>query len=68
MELIERDGYLKSQFGSITVFGKKQLTFKGWPLYYFGQNGTTRGNNKGVSVPTPGIWLVLFQNIQAAPL
>ena len=58
----------KSQFGSITVFGKKQLTFKGWPLYYFGQDGTTRGNNKGVSVPTPGIFPVPFQNIQAAPL
>ena len=58
----------KSQFGSITVFGKKQLTFKGWPLYYFGQDGTTRGNNKGVSVPTPGTFPVPFQNIPAAPL
>jgi hypothetical protein len=44
--LIERDGYLKSQFGSITVFGKKQLTCKEWPFYYFGQDDATRGNHK----------------------
>ncbi len=25
----------KTLFGSITVFGRQQLTFKGWPLYYF---------------------------------
>jgi predicted lipoprotein with Yx(FWY)xxD motif len=58
----------KSQFGSITVFGRKQLTFKGWPLYYFGQDGTIRSNNKGVSVIAPGVWRVPVQNIQAAPL
>jgi predicted lipoprotein with Yx(FWY)xxD motif len=57
----------KSLFGSITVFGKKQLTFKSWPLYYFGADGATRGNNKGVSVPTPGVWPVATQNIQIAP-
>lgn len=57
----------KSQFGSITVFGKKQLTFKGWPLYYFGLDSTTRGNSKGVSVPTPVVWPVPVKTIQAAP-
>jgi predicted lipoprotein with Yx(FWY)xxD motif len=57
----------KSLFGSIDVFGKKQLTFKGWPLYYFGQDGTTRGNNKGISFPTPGIWPVPVTGIQVAP-
>ena len=31
----------KTLFSSINVFGKKQLTYKGWPLYYFGQD-----NNK----------------------
>ncbi len=57
----------KALFGSIDVFGRKQLTFKGWPLYYFGQDGTTRGNNMGVSVPTPGKWPVPVQAMQSAP-
>jgi predicted lipoprotein with Yx(FWY)xxD motif len=57
----------KSDFGTINVFGKNQLTFKGWPLYYFGQDGNTRGANKGISFPRPGIWHVPSQNIQAAP-
>jgi predicted lipoprotein with Yx(FWY)xxD motif len=56
----------KSLFGSITVFGKKQLTYKGWPLYFFGQDNTTRGLNKGVSVPAPGVWPVPVKNIVAA--
>ena len=58
----------KALFGSIDVFGKKQLIFKGWPLYYFGADGLTRGNNKGVSVPTPGVWPVPVKNITAAPV
>ena len=57
----------KSDFGTITVFGKNQLTFKGWPLYYFGQDGSTQGANKGISFPQPGIWHVPSANIQAAP-
>jgi len=48
----------KSDFGIINVYGKNQLTYKGWPLYYFGQDMMFRGNNKGVSVPSPGIWPV----------
>ncbi|MEC5146081.1 hypothetical protein [Chitinophaga sp. 212800010-3] len=48
----------KTQFGSIMVYGKKQLTYKGWPLYYFGQDAGMRGSNKGVSVPVPGVWPV----------
>jgi predicted lipoprotein with Yx(FWY)xxD motif len=39
----------KTKFGSINVFGKTQLTYNGWPLYYFGQDGQTRGFNKGIS-------------------
>jgi len=62
----------KTQFGEITVFGQKQLTYKGWPLYYFGGNanapgdGTVRGTTHGVSFPgTPlpgasGPWRVVF--------
>ncbi len=57
----------KSLFASISVFGKKQLTYKGWPLYYFGPDANTRGNNKGVSVPKPGIWPVVVKDITSAP-
>ncbi|CAD5254933.1 MULTISPECIES: hypothetical protein [unclassified Imperialibacter] len=48
----------KSDFGSIDVFGESQLTYKGWPLYYFGQD-TERGDTKGVSVPSPGVWPIV---------
>lgn len=58
----------KALFGSIDVFGKKQLTFKGWPLYYFGADNQARGNTKGVSVPTPGVWPVPVKEIIAAPV
>ena len=44
-----------NDFGQIDVFGKKQLTYKGWPLYYFGQDAS-RGDNKGISFPAPGVW------------
>ena len=57
----------KSLFGSIDVFGKKQLTYKGWPLYYFGQDAKQRGNNKGISFPKPGIWPVVMKDTPAAP-
>lgn len=61
----------KTLFGSIMVFGKKQLTYKGWPIYYFGPDvdatGKYRGYNMGVSVPTPGVWPVFFKDIPAAP-
>ena len=57
----------KALFGSITVFGKKQLTYKGWPLYYFGQDNYVRGATKGVSVPTPGIWPVAVKGLTPAP-
>jgi predicted lipoprotein with Yx(FWY)xxD motif len=56
----------KALFGTITVNGATQLTYKGWPLYYF-KNDAVRGDNKGVSVPTPGVWPVVVQDIVAAP-
>jgi predicted lipoprotein with Yx(FWY)xxD motif len=57
----------KTLFGSIEVFGKKQLTYKGWPLYYFGQDANVRGMTKGVSVgQSPGLWPVVGKNIAAA--
>lgn len=56
----------KSLFASITVFGKKQLTYKGWPLYFFGQDNGTMGSTKGVSVPAPGVWPVGRKEIPVA--
>jgi predicted lipoprotein with Yx(FWY)xxD motif len=57
----------KANFGSITVFGRTQLTYKGWPLYYFGQDASMRGSNKGISFPAPGYWPVPVPNIATAP-
>ena len=54
-----------SDFGTIDVFGKSQLTYKGWPLYYFGQD-SERGETKGVSVPSPGVWPIVNKNTEAA--
>jgi len=48
----------KTSFAQITSVGKKQLVYKGHPLYYFGAD-TKRGDNKGVSVPSPGAWPIL---------
>jgi predicted lipoprotein with Yx(FWY)xxD motif len=57
----------KALFGTIDVFGKKQMTYKGWPIYYFGPDSLIRGRNKGVSVPQPGVWPVIVKNIIEAP-
>ena len=61
----------KSLFGSITIYGMKQLTYKGWPMYYYGPDadalGLFRGNNKGVSVPKPNIWPVFMKDYPSAP-
>ncbi len=57
----------KADFGSINVFGKMQLTYKGWPLYYFGADNGVRGSTKGVSVPTPGIWPIVNTSTTQAP-
>ncbi|MGG7665996.1 COG4315 family predicted lipoprotein [Dyadobacter sp. BHUBP1] len=60
-------GVDKALFSTIDVFGKKQLTYKGWPLYYFGPDAATRGATKGVSVPTPGIWPIVNLQSPIAP-
>jgi predicted lipoprotein with Yx(FWY)xxD motif len=57
----------KTAFSSITVFNKPQMTYKGWPVYRFGPDSLIRGNNKGISVPTPGIWPVMDQFSPSAP-
>ena len=58
-------GMNKDDFGEITVHGEMQLTFKGWPVYYFGSDAV-RGENKGVSVPSPGIWPIFNNDVQTA--
>ncbi|MCU0469783.1 MAG: hypothetical protein MUF58_14385 [Arcicella sp.] len=57
----------KTLFGTIDVFGKKQLTYRGWPLYYFGLDNKVRGATKGVSVPRPGVWPILQKTMTNAP-
>ena len=57
----------KSLFGSITVAGHQQLTYKGWPLYYFQQDNGQRGLNKGISFPQPGVWPIVNKNTPEAP-
>ncbi len=56
----------KALFGTIDVDGKKQVTYKGWPLYYFFKDAK-RGENKGVSYPKPGIWPVVNKDTPEAP-
>lgn len=60
-------GMDKSLFATTDVFGKKQVTYKGWPLYYFGGDNQTRGLTKGVSVPKPGIWPIVNLSSTNAP-
>ena len=57
----------KDDFGHIEIHGQQQLTYKGWPLYYFQQDAGVRGANKGISFPQPGIWPVITKDIAAAP-
>lgn len=57
----------RPDFTTITAVGKTQLTYKGWPLYYFGPDQGIRGNTKGVSVPRPGIWPVVNATSPDAP-
>lgn len=50
----------------ITVHGRTQLTYKGWPLYYFGQDAA-RGETKGIDFPRLGVWPVLRLDSSEAP-
>ncbi|SEK18317.1 hypothetical protein [Parapedobacter koreensis] len=51
----------RDDFAEITVHGRTQLTYKGWPLYYFGQDAV-RGETKGINFPAVGVWPVLGPN------
>ncbi len=55
-----------ADFGNIDVFGRQQLTYKGWPLYYFGQD-EARGDNYGVGFPAAGIWPIVNPDTEVAP-
>jgi len=56
-----------NDFGTIDVYGRTQLTYKGWPLYYFGQD-SVRGDNKGISFPAPGVWPIANVDTTEAPI
>ncbi len=54
----------KKDFTIITVSnGKKQITYKGHPLYFFANDNYEKGNTKGVSVPSPGVWPVADKDL-----
>jgi predicted lipoprotein with Yx(FWY)xxD motif len=57
-----------TQFANLSVFGMTQFACKGWPLYYFSSDSSVRGNTRGVSVPTPGVWPILNTSTLNAPM
>lgn len=56
----------RNDFGSLSVFGEAQISYKGWPLYYFGQDNE-RGDNFGVGFPAAGIWPTVNPDTENAP-
>lgn len=59
-------GMTAADFGQIDFHGRTQITYKGWPVYFFGQDAA-RGDNKGVSVGVPGKWRVINEDTPVAP-
>ena len=58
----------KTLFTNTTVFGKSQLTYKGWPLYYYGADSSIRAKTKGITVGGPGaFWPVAVAGAAPAP-
>ncbi|MEO8416023.1 MAG: hypothetical protein ABI472_20350 [Ginsengibacter sp.] len=61
----------KSLFVAIDFNGKKQLTYNGWPLYYYGADNSVRGSTKGINFPTTqpvgSIWPVAIKADLPAP-
>lgn len=55
-----------NDFGTIDVFGASQLTYKGRPLYYFGED-IDRGDNYGINFPAAGIWPIANTDTTVAP-
>jgi predicted lipoprotein with Yx(FWY)xxD motif len=60
-------GLSKTDFGIITVtaVNQSQVTYKGWPTYYFGGDAA-RGDAKGISVPSINVWPALNAQTVAA--
>src|SRR5258706_5667593 len=60
-------GVSAADFAVITVFNQSQVTYKGWPLYFY-INDATRGQTKGVSVgANPGVWPIVYTTTTTAP-
>jgi predicted lipoprotein with Yx(FWY)xxD motif len=58
----------RADFATATnAAGKAQLSYKGWPLYYFKNDNGERGRTKGVSFPRPGVWPVVNTTSPVAP-
>ena len=61
----------KSLFVVTTFNGKKQLTYKGWPLYYYGPDNFVRGINKGITIPASqpagSVWPYVNKDVILAP-
>ena len=57
----------RSKFDTTNVFGKSQIVYNGWPLYYFGADSLKRGRTKGVSQGHPGLWQVRNAYSTVAP-
>ncbi len=55
----------KADFKTMTVHGRTQLTYKGWPLYKF-QQDLKRGDNYGVGFPSTNIWPIVNEKIELA--
>lgn len=57
----------KDLISVIDVFGKKQMTYKGWPLYYFASDAK-RGDNKGITIGGIGTtWPYVSTTTAVAP-
>ena len=59
-------GISDTLFKLTTVFGRQQLTFKGWPLYQYSQD-SVRGHTKGITVGAVGRWPVASPTLGFAP-
>jgi predicted lipoprotein with Yx(FWY)xxD motif len=63
----------EADFDVIEVHGERQqLTYKGWPLYYFGGTNDVEGDQepgetRGVSFPEPGVWPIVNTDVSEAP-
>ena len=61
----------KSLFVVVDVNGKNQLTYNGWPLYYYGDDGGVKGSTKAITFPPTqpvgAIWPVAIKEEIPAP-